>query len=192
MRFVKFLFKWLLKVRAFVAESIGMDGNDRELRRLRLEAREQLEDAEEAAGELAAATRSLRDALLDEGRQGFVVQVEVGGTEIVGRVEHVGDELVRVCSPDGARTAIVLDAIQAVRVVRRDGHASLVSIGYPQTLSARLREWVQVGAAVEVGRRSGAPTRGRLRAVTPTHVELVDGEHVAWLIPLSATAWAKR
>ena len=170
-----------------------MDEHEIELRRLRLEAREQLEDAEAAAHELAVSLRTMRDVLLDEGRQAHVVKVDVANLEIVGRVEHVGDSVVRLCGADGRRTTIALDAVDGVRVVREESRAVLVSVGYPATIEARLREWVQVQAMIEVGRRNVAGTLlGRLRAVTPTHIELAPTATVGQFVPLAALAWVRR
>jgi hypothetical protein len=169
-----------------------VDHDERELRRLRAEAREQLEEAEAVALELAAATRSLRDALLDEGRLGHELRIDLAGTTLVGRAEHVGASVLRLMSADGTRRTISIPAIDGVLVDRRDSSASLVSVGYPETVEACLREWVQVGAVVEIARRTSPAVIGVLRAVTPTHVELAQDDGRAVLVPHTAVAWARR
>lgn len=179
-----------------------MDAHERRLRRLRLDAREQLEDAETTALELARATRTLREALLDEARQGCEIHLEFANGdrsghglatfELRGVVEHVGDEVIRVCAADGQRTDVVIGALVGVRTVRPGRGATTVGVGYPQTMVARLRELVQVNARIELGRRSGPPVIAELRAVTPSHVELRGNADSTQFVPLPEIAWVRR
>lgn len=181
-----------LKARRAPVDIEQVDHDERELRRLRAEAREQLEEAEAVALELAAATRSLRDALLDEGRLGHELRIDLADTTLVGRAEHVGASVLRLVGADGTRRTISIPAIEGVAVDRRESSASLVSVGYPETVEARLREWVQVRAAVEIARRNSPVVSGVLRAITPTHVELIQDGDRALLVPHDAVAWARR
>jgi len=169
-----------------------MDGHDHELRRLRLEAREQLEEAEAAALELSAATRTLGEALLDAGRQGRSVAVETGSIEIRGHIDHAEAELIQLTSVDGRSTSIVIEAMTAVHVVANGTGAKRVGRGHPQTIEALLREWVQTPTEVEIGRTQGRVVRGRVRCVTPTHVEVLDSSGDSWMIPHPALAWVRR
>ena len=80
----------------------SMEDAERTIRQLRVDARALQEDAEQAVAELARATRTLRDALLDHARAGASMRLELASATIVGRIVHVGDDVVRVVSPDGA------------------------------------------------------------------------------------------
>lgn len=169
-----------------------MEEAERTIRQLRVDARAMQEDAEGAVAELARATRSLRDALIDLGRTGVDVRVELAGKNVVGPVVHVGDDVVRLVRVDRRVVDIVISAIGGVHATPvLAGHAT-VSTGYPATMLARCRELVQAGAGVELGRRRHDPVVGELAAATSTHVELVTSRSGVALVPLAEVAWVER
>jgi hypothetical protein len=169
-----------------------MDDAERTIRRLRAGAREQQEDAEAVVAELAMATRTLREAVLDRARRGCAIRIELGSTVLLGTVVHVGSELVRLSSGDREMVDVVLDAVSAMRIEASEGNVAPVSTGYPETLLARCRELVQVNAEVEIGRSNAPVLRGRIMAVNATHLELLDGVGGSWLVPTGAVGWVRR
>lgn len=169
-----------------------MDEAERRIRQLRIDARAQQEDAEAAVAELARASRTLRDAVLDHARAGRQFRIEIGETNLTGSVVHVGSGLVRVAGVDTGAIDVALDAVTGLQATASDRAATSVSTGYPDTLVARARELVQVNARVEIGRRVGRPVRGDLVAVSTTHLELDGGEDRIVLVPLENTASIRR
>lgn len=166
----------------------SMDETERTIRRLRVDARAMQEDAEAAVAELAMATRTLRDAVLDHARSGATMRFEVGAAGLSGRVVHVGGEVVRLVVADGPPIDIALDAVSLIRVSNGVAGRATVTTGYPDTLVARCRELVQSNARVAVGLRAGPTVSGGLVATTSTHLELDSPSGVS-LIPLVSVAW---
>lgn len=169
-----------------------MDDAERTIRRLRSDSRADQEDAEAAAAELSRAVRSLRDALLDHARSGAEMRVEVGGSSFVGRVVHVGDDVIRIVVADQSPMDIAVSAMSAVFVSGESSRPVAVSSGYPATLLARCRELLQVNAEVEIGRRSSPPIAGTLMAATATHVEVAPAGGGVWLVPIVDVSWVLR
>jgi len=169
-----------------------MDDAERTIRQLRVDARAMQEDAEGAVAELARATRSLRDAVLDLARNGSELRVEMSQATFTGRVVHVGEDVVRIARSDRPLVDIAISAIGGVHAASSSAHQAAVSTGYPATLVARCRELLQSSADVEVGRRSLAPVLGALQAATATHLELRAVNGGVWLIPLAEVAWVER
>jgi len=169
-----------------------MEEAERTLRQLRVEARQLQEDAEAAVAELARATRSLRDAILDLARNGSELRLELAGTSFTGRVVHVGEDVVRLARSDRPLVDVAISAIGGAHAASSSVGQVAVSTGYPATLVARCRELLQASAGVEIGRRSLAPVVGDLKAATATHVELATPSGGVWLIPLAEVAWVER
>ena len=169
-----------------------MEEAERTIRQLRVDARALQEDAEVAVAELARATRSLRDAILDLARNGSELRLELVGATFSGRVVHVGDDVVRLARADHPLVDIAISAIGGVHAAPAGSGMAAVSTGYPATLVARCRELLQASAEVELGRCGLAPVFGELRAATATHVELATSNGGTWLIPLAEVAWVER
>lgn len=169
-----------------------MEDAERTIRQLRIDSRAMQEDAEVAVAELARATRTLRDAILDLARSGADMRVELVGATFAGRVVHVGEDVVRIARTDRPLVDIAISAISGVHALPGDAGPATVSSGYPATLVARCRELVQASAGVEVGRRGLAPTAGLLVAATATHVELATVNGGTSLIPLAEIGWVER
>ncbi len=169
-----------------------MDEAERTIRRLRADARQQQADAELVVAELAMASRTMRDAVLDHARSGRLIRLELGGTSLGGSIVHVGDELVRMVLADQRSIDVALAAVSGVRVVDEDGRPANVTTGYPSSLLARCRELVQVNARVEIGRIDAPPIIGDLLAATGTHLEVGDGSNARWLLPLDAVGSVSR
>ncbi len=181
-------------VKTHVSMPMGrsMEDAERTIRQLRVDARAMQEDAELAVAELARATRTLRDALLDLARAGSPIRLEVADAMLAGAVVHVGDDVVRLVRPDRGVVDVAISALAGVQAeAATSGHAT-VSVGYPASLLARCRELLQVNAHVEIGRRTRPPVLGALQAATPTHVELSAVGDVTWLVPLAEVAWVRR
>lgn len=169
-----------------------MDDAERTIRRLRAGAREQQEEAEAVVAELAMATRTLREAVLDHGRRGGSVRIELGPTTLSGTIVHVGTDLVRLLRADRQVVDVVLSAASSVRIETSERSATPVTTGYPESVVARCRELVQVNAEVEIGRSVPPVLRGRILAANESHLELVDGTGGRWLVPTGAVCWIRR
>lgn len=169
-----------------------MEDAERAIRQLRIDGRAMQEDAEVAVAELARATRTLRDAILDLARSGAQLRVELVGTTFAGRVVHVGDDVVRIARADRPLVDIAVSAISGVHSLPGSAGPATVSSGYPATLVARCRELVQASAGVEVGRRGLSSVAGQLMAATPTHVELAAVNGGTSLIPFAEIGWVER
>lgn len=169
-----------------------MDDAERTIRRLRADARAQQEDAEAVVAELAMASRTLRDAVLDHARCGRIIRIDLGDASLSGTVVHVGAELVRIVGSDHVPVDVVLRAVSALRVSGSDQGPATVSTGYPDTLLARCRELVQSNARLEIGRSLGPPVIGELVAATGTHLEIDAASYGQWLLPLDAVCSVRR
>ncbi len=167
----------------------SMDDTERTIRRFRVDARAMQEDAEAAVAELAMATRTLRDAVLDHARSGAAMRFEIGTAALSGRVRHVGSEVVRLAVADGSPVDVALDAVSLVRVVPGDAGRVAVTTGHPETVLARCRELVQVNAEVKIGLRAAETATGVLLAASSTHLELASSTGGALLIPMASLAW---
>ena len=167
----------------------SMDDTERTIRRFRVDARAMQEEAEAAVAELAMATRTLRDAVLDHARSGATMRVEIGTSVLSGRVLHVGSELVRLAVADGAPIDVALEAISLIRVLPADTGRATVTTGHPETMLARCRELVQVNAEVDIGLRAAATATGALLAATSTHLELASTAGGTLLIPMTSLGW---
>ena len=169
-----------------------MDEAERTIRRLRADARERQEDAEAVVAELAMASRTLRDAILDHARAGNSFRVELASTTLSGTVVHVGADLIRLVATDGRAVDVALAAVSAVRVEPSSRAAAPVTIGHPQSVLARCRELVHVNAEVEIGRPGPWVIKGRVMAATASHLELADDTAGSWLVPIGAVCWVRQ
>ncbi len=149
-------------------------------RRLRLEARAQAEEAEQEAAAHHAATIDLAEAIAQWGEQGRLLRFELGGRTLVGRVLHVGADLVTVRS-DAMWFDVAVDALEFVCPVDGDRLPRAVTRGHPGTLVARLREHATLERRVVVGLAGGAERQGVVFAVAGDHLVLRDPDA---LLPL--------
>ncbi len=182
--------------------------DERSVRRIRQEARSFQEEVEASVAELAASDRTLRDVLVDYGKQGFELRVEVTGHYLVGRIEHVGKTVLRLVLSEGRKVDMVINHIVGIRRVGSEVLAGEVTTGHPASMIARLREAVQTQELVHVERVSGEAIDGRVVAVLDTAVEIVSGRtqsnsvrsagaghsgaDVQWLVPIDAIVWMWR
>jgi hypothetical protein len=171
----------------------GMDevtARERRLREARLERRALLEEAEAAVVELDAASRTLAEALLEWGERGDRCALEVGVHRLVGRIVHVGVDLVGLEGDEGVRRDLALAGVRQVARLERGATVRRVDVGHPRTLLARSRELVALAAPVEVARLDrAAPVSGLLVAAAPTHLELDAGPAGPVLIAWAGVAW---
>ncbi len=175
--------------------------DERSVRRIRQEARSFQEDVEASVAELAASDRTLRDVLIDYGKQGFELRVEVGDRYLVGRTEHVGKSVLRLVLSEGRKVDIVIEHIVGIRRVGSDVLPGEVTSGHPASMIARLREAVQTQEMVHVERVNGEAIDGRIIAVLDTAVEIESDSSQAkgmksnglqWLVPIDAIIWIWR
>ncbi len=168
--------------------------DERAVRLAKLEARLDARERERAVAELEAATRSLPEALAAFSDRGYLSAVEVPGRRIIGRVRHVGQDLVGLdvvdSSGEVSRVVVAASAISVVRAVAaRPDEIGPIGSGHPVTLVALLRQFVVDGAMVTLGQATGPPLRGWIEAVAEAHVEGRDDRGAPWLMRLSAVTW---
>lgn len=167
-----------------------VDEWERRLRALRLQRRESQEDLEAATAELEAASATLASVLREAGERGDRCVVEVGPHRLTGLVTHVGDDVLRVAGEAGTRWDIALDVVAFVAIVTPGRVVHTVSSGHPVTMLARARELAGRDATVDVGRTDRPDAvRGRLRAVSSTHLVLDRAGAGRALVAWSAVAW---
>lgn len=166
-----------------------MLGDEREIRRLRLEARANLEEAEAAVGDVAAASRTMTDILGDLGRLSVPLAVDIPGRQIHGVIVHVGLEAVRLQTRGGEAFDIATAAIAGVRSSGESRGAVEISKGHPATMISRLRELSSTSERVTLGRYFGSELVGTLVVAGVNHVQLEDNQSKMWFVPVAAVAW---
>lgn len=163
---------------------------ERRLRALHLERRRAQEELEATVHELDAAAATLACALRELGERGVRCAVEVGPHRLTGVVTHVGDDVVRVAGDSGTGWDVALARVSAVLADGAGRGVWRVGQGHPVTLLARARELQGTGEVVEVGRMDRSdPVRGRLDAVSKTHLDLDRGPAGRALVAWPAVAW---
>jgi hypothetical protein len=164
-------------------------GDERELRRLRLEARANLEEAEACVGEVAAASRTMTDILGDLGLLSVPLAVDVPGRQIHGVIVHVGAEAVRLETPGAEAFDIAVAAIAGVRSSGESRGVVQISNGHPATMLARLRELSTTSERVTMGRYFASELVGTVLVAGVNHVQLEDNQSKMWFVPASSVAW---
>lgn len=164
-----------------------MDEHEREVRRLRIEARERLVEIEEAEGELALATSSIVDFLLDSAALGSDVRLELMDRPRVGRVVHVGVDVVTLLDEEGRRSVVSLAHLEGVHVdvPTREAGPSWTR-GHPGTMLAHVRSLIDHPGRVMIERRSTPPIDGRVLGVAKDHLSFETTAGSAMLVPLDS------
>ena len=162
-------------------------------RRLRAEQREAQEELEEAVEEQARAARDLAAVALELVQRGDTVRATVGERAFVGRVVHVGIDLMTLEDAAGNLFDLLLPAMEALRVVERsrDGGQAKRS-EYPARFRGRLAEAEATGEELELGSATAAPRAGRVMSVGVDHVEFRGRDGSEWIIPLASVAFVIR
>ncbi len=165
--------------------------DERSLRHLRQEARAFQEEVEASAAQLAASNRTVRDVLIDFGKQGSAIRIEAAGRSLTGEIEHVGPTLVRIITAEGRRVDVAFGPLSGIQRSRVYGAPRSVTTGHPGSLIARLRESVQTAELLHIERVSGEAIEGSVVAVLGSAVE-VHTTLAEWVIPLDAIIWLWR
>ncbi len=165
--------------------------DERSLREIRQEARSFQEEIEASVAELAASNRTLRDVLIDYGKQGYELRIEAGGRSLVGQIEHVGASILRLRTSEGKKVDISTDALTGIRQMSAVLRSGAVTTGHPGTMIARLRESVQTEESVHVERVTGEAIDGRVVAVLDSAIE-IETAGAQWLVPIDAVVWVWR
>ncbi len=170
-----------------VSRWASMDDHERELRRLRLEARGRLRDVEAAEAELEASTASLTEVLRDWAARGHNVQLDAVDRPRRGRVAHVGDTVVTLVREDGVREVVALRHVESFAPTEvLETTWVECSAGHPHTLVAHLRAMVGGEQLVAVDRRFTGTVQGQLVGVAATHLTLRTAPGGEMVIPLDA------
>ncbi len=156
---------------------------------MRQERRRHLEEVEAAVAESELARTPIDLRLMQLGNHSIEVGLELTDREIRGRVVHVAGEIVTIETIGGDHFDVVIDRVHGVHYIDRPGDTRAVNTGFPETLVARLREIWTAGERCTIGRLVGHALVGDIRAVTDSHIELVDPQGNCWLLPHSNTAW---
>lgn len=164
-----------------------MDEHEREVRRLRIEARERLVEIEETEGELALATSSIVDFFLDQAALGCEVRLDLADRARLGRIVHVGVDVVTLLDDEGRRPVVALAHLEGVQadMVAREADQSWTR-GHPGTMLAHVRSLIDQPGRVVIERRSTPPVSGRVLGVAEDHVLFETTAGSATLIPLAA------
>lgn len=170
-------------------DEIQVLDDEREVRRLRLEARANLEEAEAVVAEVAAASRTMVDILGDLGRLSVPLAVDIPGRQVHGVIVHVGNEVARLETPGGGVFDIAVAAIAGVRSSGQSRGPVQISNGHPATMIARLRELTADSERVTMGRYFGTELVGTLIVAGVNHVQLEDIQSKMWFVPVAAVAW---
>lgn len=165
--------------------------DERSVRNLRQEARAFQEEVEASVAERAASSRTLRDVLIDFGKQGSSIRLEAGSRTLSGRIEHVGSALVRIVTAEGRRVDVALSTLSGIRRSPDPGLPQSVTTGHPGSMTARLREAVQAVESVHIERATGETIEGTVVAVLESAVE-VRTTLADWVVPIDAIVWLWR
>lgn len=166
-----------------------MLSDDRELRRIRLAARANLEEAEAAVAEVAAASRTMTDIIGDLGRLSVPVAVDVPGRQIHGVIVHVGAEMTQLETPGGDVFDIAIKAIGGIRSSGESRGPMKIGRGHPSTMIARLRELAVNQERITLARFFGGEVIGHLMVAGINHVQLEDNQSKMWFVPVDSIAW---
>lgn len=178
-----------MKVLALLADGLGVLADDKELRRLRLEARANLEEAEAAVAEVAAASRTMTDIIGDLGRLGVPVAIDIPGRQIQGLIVHVGTEMTQLRTAGGDVFDIAVAAIGGIRSSGESLGPVKIGKGHPETMIARLRELSVSQERVTMARFFGGELVGNLMVAGVNHVQLEDIQSKMWFVPIASVAW---
>ncbi len=163
-----------------------MDDHERELRRLRLEAREAQADVEDIEAELAASSALLGDMLRDWASHGRILRLDAVDRPRRGRLVHVGADVVTLLGDQGEREVISLHQVEGVAAVGISRSVLACTTGHPHSMLAHLRGLVGATPSVVVERRSTDPVSGVLVGVAKSHalVRTSVGDEV--MVPIEA------
>ncbi len=162
-----------------------MDEHERELRRLRLGAREAHIEVEVAEAELAFAQRLLTDVLADWAAEGRRVRLDAVDRQRQGTVVHVGSSVVIIENDGGDRELVVLEHVEGLAGLAIGGRRTNAwTAGHPQSLLAHLRQLVGEMAMVVVERRTTAPMKGNLVGVAEDHLVIREASGADVVVPI--------
>ena len=162
-------------------------------RRLRAEQREAQEELEVAIEEQARAERDLAAVALELMHRGDQVRVAVGDHSFLGRVVHVGADVMTL--EDAAANAIdvLLPTMRSLRITERardGGRARRTE--HPMRFRARLAEVEATGEEIELGAGEGTPIVGTIVSVGADHVDFRARDGSEWILPRGSIAFAVR
>ena len=162
-------------------------------RRLRAEQREAQEELEEAIEEQARSERDLSAVALELMHRGDLVRVAIGDHSFLGRVVHVGVDLMTLADAADNAIDVLLPAMTSLRVIERirDGGQARRE-EYPARFRGRLAEAEATGADVELGSAGSAPITCHVVSVGVDHVAVNARDGGEWILPLGSVAYLIR
>ena len=157
---------------------------------LRAEWRAEEAEWSRAARERWEHGRSLVDVLRDCMHRGDTVAVEVGPLTFTGTVRSVGDDVVRIETPEGSvDVRVAPDTPAVVRIVtsaRAGGGRGDASV---PTFLARLRQLER--SRVRLGLRGPRESIEGEVLVARDHVSVVDGDGRRAYVPIGSVCWVR-
>ncbi len=171
------------------ASTGAMPPQERAVREARVERRDEQRMVESTVAEREASGQDFGSLLFGLGSQGIDLMVEMQDRQLVGKIVHVGSDLIVVESIGGERYDVAVSAITGLRATRGEARPGAVSTGHPNTVTARLREALATGEAVSISRQFGNPMGGTLQGVSEGHVQGVDHNGSYWFLPIGMVTW---
>lgn len=169
-----------------------MPPQERAAREARVERRDEQRMVESTVAEQEASGQDFSSLLFGLGSQGIDLMIEMQDRQLVGKIVHVGSDLIIVQSIGGERYDIAISAITGLRATRGEARPGAVSTGHPNTVTARLREALANGETVSISRRFGTPMGGTLQGVSDGHVQGVDHNGSYWFLPIGMVTWVTK
>lgn len=162
-------------------------------RRLRAEQREAQEELEEAIEDQARARRDLSAVALELMHRGDLVRVAIGDHSFLGRVVHVGVDLMTLADAAANAIDVLLPAMTSLRVIERvsDGGQARRE-EYPARFRGRLAEAEATGNEIEIGSTQAAPLAGIVASVGVDHVAVNARDGGQWILPLGSIGYLIR
>jgi hypothetical protein len=164
----------------------------REFRRAIAEEQAEIEEIER---ETEVQGLDLPFAMLEAQWRGDMLRVVCPGRAFVGRVIHVGENIITLATETGATADVCLTATQGIAIVEpgRGGGVPRREKD-PVRFVARLRELVGIpNLVLEFGTSDSAPVvMGRLAEVRADHIMVVTRDNARWMVPLGALSYCVR
>lgn len=167
----------------------ALPAQERAAREARVERRDEQRMVESAVAEREASGQDFGSLLFGLGSQGIELMVEMQDRQLVGKIVHVGADLIVVESIGGERYNVAISAVTGLRATQGAARPGAVSTGHPNSVTARLREALANGETVSISRRFGTPMGGQLQGVSDAHVQGVDHNGSYWFLPMGMVSW---
>ena len=162
-------------------------------RRQRAELRQEQEELEGAAEELARKDRDLVDIAIEAMHRGHVVTANVGDRSFRGAITHVGGDNMRLADGVGNEIDFLLAGLSTLQTRPGDrSQGRAVKERHPARFRDVFLDPEATRAEIEVGGPALAPIAGKLTVLADDHlvIQARDGDET--VVPLSAVVYVIR